>query len=79
MSDAADQQPPAVTPPDELLEPTEKRYSKLLRKKRSEFLDHLLRSLDMVAYCHFSYLYFLEYPFNNPPLPSPPGAVQTAH
>lgn len=62
MSDVADQQPPAATPPDEVREPNdEERYSKLLRTKRSEFLDHLLRSLDMVAYCHFSYLYFLEY------------------
>lgn len=60
MSDAADQQPPAATDPEEHRESTEERYSKLLRTKRSEFLDHLLRSLDMVTYCHFSYLYFLE-------------------
>ncbi|KAL7274712.1 hypothetical protein RUND412_002384 [Rhizina undulata] len=30
------------------------RYAQLLQKKRTEFLDHMLRSLDIVTYCHFS-------------------------
>ncbi|KAH0608973.1 uncharacterized protein H6S33_001201 [Morchella sextelata] len=60
MSDAADPQPPAATLPGENRESNDMRYSKLLKQKRGEFLDHLLRSLDMIAYCHFSYLYFLD-------------------
>ncbi|KAI5847204.1 hypothetical protein DFP73DRAFT_544552 [Morchella snyderi] len=60
MSDAADPQPPATTLPGENRGSNDVRYSKLLKQKRGEFLDHLLRSLDMIAYCHFSYLYFLD-------------------
>lgn len=60
MSDAADPQPPAATLPEENRESNDARYSKLLKQKRGEYLDHLLRSLDMIAYCHFSYLYFLD-------------------
>lgn len=78
MSDAADQQPPAAIPPDEDWESNDERYSKLLRQKRSEFLSHLLRSLDMIAYCHFSYLYFLEYVLL-PQLSSMPGPGKVAN
>ncbi|KAF3938483.1 hypothetical protein ABW19_dt0204778 [Dactylella cylindrospora] len=31
--------------------------------KKSEWLDHMLRNLDIVTYCHFSYLYFLDISF----------------
>ena len=29
--------------------------------KKLEWLDHMLRSLDIITYCHFSFVYFLEY------------------
>ncbi|KAF3920846.1 hypothetical protein ABW21_db0202050 [Orbilia brochopaga] len=31
--------------------------------KKTQWLDHLLRNLDIVTYCHFSYLYFLDISF----------------
>ncbi|KAK6336494.1 hypothetical protein TWF696_002044 [Orbilia brochopaga] len=31
--------------------------------KKAQWLDHLLRNLDIVTYCHFSYLYFLDVSF----------------
>ncbi|KAK6541156.1 hypothetical protein TWF694_008527 [Orbilia ellipsospora] len=34
-----------------------------LTTKKSEWLDHMLRNLDIVTYCHFSYLYFLDISF----------------
>lgn len=36
---------------------------KLVYLKRSEFLSHMLRSIDIIVYTHISYLYLLEYTF----------------
>jgi hypothetical protein len=65
MSDAADNEPSASsntgsTDSPEEPESTQESYIVLVRKKRVEFLEHVLRSLDIIVYCHFSYLYFLE-------------------
>ncbi|KAK6330273.1 hypothetical protein TWF730_004768 [Orbilia blumenaviensis] len=34
-----------------------------LTTKKSDWLDHMLRNLDIVTYCYFSYLYFLDTSF----------------
>ncbi|KAG0125173.1 hypothetical protein HOY82DRAFT_572230 [Tuber indicum] len=63
MSDAGDRQPPAATQPEEDQERNQDRYFKILRYKRSEFLDHLWRNLDRITYCYFGYLYYLDCSF----------------
>ena len=39
-----------------------------LKTKRIEFMNHILRNLDIVAYQHIIYLYFLEYALPGPAL-----------
>ncbi|EWC45178.1 hypothetical protein DRE_06066 [Drechslerella stenobrocha 248] len=51
---------PDATP--SALHPNARARDKLTTKK-TEWLDHLLRNLDIVTYCHFSYLYFLDISF----------------
>ncbi|PWW78859.1 DUF1746-domain-containing protein [Tuber magnatum] len=58
-----DRQPPAATQPEEDQERNYDRYFKILRYKRSEFLDHLWRNLDRITYCYFGYLYYLDCSF----------------
>ncbi|KAI5798820.1 hypothetical protein EDC01DRAFT_649337 [Geopyxis carbonaria] len=38
----------------------ETRLGKIVYKKRNEFLNHVLRSLDVIVYLHLSVLYFLD-------------------
>ncbi|RPA96157.1 DUF1746-domain-containing protein [Choiromyces venosus 120613-1] len=64
MSDAGDRQAPTATQPEEEdQERNHDRYWKILRYKRSEFLDHLWRNLDRITYCYFGYLYYLDCSF----------------
>jgi hypothetical protein len=41
-------------------ESSKKSYARAQRKKRLEFLDDLLRFLDIAIYCQLSTLYYLE-------------------
>lgn len=45
------------------------RKRRIRRAQKLQFLDHLIRNLDMVIYCQISILYYMEYVESLLPLP----------
>lgn len=61
----------------------EQRARRLRILKTASFLDHLIRSFDLVVYCQISILYYMEYVHDilliSPPSPLPPLSPTTIH
>lgn len=88
MSDAADTDSPsspsspsssATTSAGDGDAPPVNDHKAYLTQKRTEFLNHMLRSIDIITYLHLTYLYLLEYLPSLPPSLSPPSRANTPH